>query len=95
MASTFMLRWLPVTGPPPHFNHHVLRLSGLLTVTERDVERSGRVHVLHQDLHHVSFTEPGGLFQPLAPQGVQGHGRPAMQLSGNMRFTHTHSKAPC
>lgn len=80
MKSTLTLPKLPLTCPPPHFNHHVLCCLGLLTVTERDVETSGRLHVFHQDLHHLSFMESGWLFQSLTLQGIQGRGRTAEHL---------------
>lgn len=64
---------LPLTSPPPHFHHQVLRGSGLLAVAERDVETSRRLHVLHQDLHRVPLTKSGWLFQALTLQGVRGH----------------------
>lgn len=86
MTSTVML---PKPCPPPHFNHHVLCCSGLLTVTERDVETSGRLHVLHQDLYDISFAESGWLFQSLALQGIRRHSTPAMHLRGTWSFIHT------
>lgn len=86
MRSTSML---PPSCPPPHFNHHVLCCSGLLTVTERDVETSGRLHVLHQDLHHVSFMKSGWLFQSLTLQGIWGHGSAAVHLRVHEFQTHS------
>lgn len=68
----------------PHLNHHVLHSSGLLTLTEADVEMSWRLHLFHQDLYQLSSGPLARRFKTLTLQGVQGHSRAAMHLNGRV-----------